>query len=149
MVELTQIQGKASMRLDGVLTQTIGAVYETIECFNTIQAQRGDCTAIAGLVGSLTYGGNNIVQGEIQLGINADFVSNAALDIIAAVNGVVYDDNPLTIRGLGVGKSVSVFWISQTDFNPGDVLTIMAKNADIGDLTINFSRSLFAMKVDG
>ncbi len=149
MAELTQIQGKAAMRLDGLHSQTIGDVYETLECFNSIMSERGDCTAIAGTVGSLTYNGTEAVDGELQIGLNVDFAANDELEIIPYVNGVTYADNPLMVRGGGVGKPVSMFWISQVVFNPGDVITLMAKNAVAGDLPINFTRTLFCMKVDG
>ena len=149
MAELTQIQGKAAMRLDGLHSQTIGDVYETLECFNAIQAERGDCTAITGVVGSLTYNGTEAVDGELQIGLNVDFAANDELEVIPYVNGAIYADNPLVARGLGVNKPIPLFWISQMTFNPGDVITLMAKNAIAGDLPINFTRTLFCMKIDG
>ncbi len=149
IMDLLQITGKAAMRLAGLHSQTIDDTYETLECFNAVQAQRGECVATVGAVGSLTYTGEYEVDGELQIGLNVDFAANDELEIIPYVNGVAYADNPLMIRGMGVAKPVAMFWISQMTFAPGDVITLMAKNAIAGALSINFTRTLFCMKIDG
>lgn len=148
-MELLQIQGKGALRLSGDLTQIIGDVYETMECFTDITTERGNVAVSAGAVGSLTYTGANPVDGEIHYGVNADFASNDELDIMPYINGVAYSDDPMIIRGLGVGKPVTMFWISQVHLEPSDVITLMARNAAGGDISVTFQRTVFTMKIDG
>ncbi len=148
-MELLQIQGKGALRLSGDLTQVIGDTYETMECFTDITSERGDVAVTAGLVGSIEYTGATPVEGELHYGVNADFASNDELAIMPYVNGVEYSDDPMIIRGLGVGKPATMFWISQVDLNPNDVVTMMAKNNTSGDISVTFQRTVFTMKIDG
>ncbi len=148
-MELLQIQGKGSLRLTGDLVQVIGDVYETMECFNTVSSERGDVAVEAGAIGSLTYNGTDIVQGEIHYGVNADFASNDEFAVMPYVNGAPYSDDAMYVRGLGTGRPVTLFWISQVTLNPGDVVTLMAKNNTSGDISVNFQRTVFTMKIDG
>ena len=140
---------KGSMRLDTTLVQTIGNVYETMECFTAVSSERGDVDVTVGTVGSIEYTGTAPAEGEIHYGFNAEFASNEEIEVIPYVNGIAYSSNPMVLRGLGAGKPVSFFWISQVTIQPNDVITLMARSSITNDLDITFDRSVFALKIDG
>ena len=140
---------KGSMRLDTILVQTIGNVYETMECFTAVSSERGDVDVTVGIVGSIEYTGTAPAEGEIHYGFNAEFASNEEIEVIPYVNGIAYSSNPMVLRGLGTGKPVSFFWISQVTIQPNDVITLMARSSITNDLDITFDRSVFALKIDG
>jgi len=102
-----------------------------------------------GAVGSIQYTGTEVVEGELQYGLNADMAANEEMEIIPYVNGVEYSDDPQFLRGLGAGKPTSFFWISQIVINPGDVFTLMARSVNSPDVDVTFQRSSMALKVDG
>jgi len=143
------LPAKGSMRLQGDLIQVIGNAYETMECFNAVSSERGDIDVTVGSVGSIQYTGLVAVEAEIQYGINADFASNEELEVIPYINGVPYSDDPVFMRGLGTNKPVSFFWISQVTLQPNDIITLMARSSITNDITVNFQRSVLAMKIDG
>ncbi len=139
---------KGSMRLDAPMTQTIGNVYETMECFTAVSSERGDVDVTVGVVGSIQYTGLAAAEGEFHYGFNAEFASNEEIEVIPYVNGIAYSSNPMVLRGLGSGKPVSFFWISQVTIQPNDIITLMARSSITNDLDITFDRSVFALKID-
>ena len=148
-MELLEIQGKGALRLTGDLTQTLTGTFETMECFNEVRAERGDIACTVGLIGSIEYTGLLPVAGELHYGINVEFAQNATFEVQSYVNGVPYSDESMHIRGLGSNKPVTLFWISQLDINPGDVVTLMARNEAGGDMDVLFHRTVFTLKIDG
>ena len=146
---LVGLPSKGSMRLEGDLVQVIGNTYETMECFNAVSSQRGEVLVTAGAVGSIQYTGTEIDrEAELHYGINADFASNEEIEVIPYLNGVEYSDDPITLRGLGNGKPVSFFWISQVTLQPNDIITLMARSSITNDITLTFQRTVLAMKID-
>ena len=146
---LVGLPSKGSMRLEGDLVQVIGNTYETMECFNAVSSQRGEVLVTAGAVGSIQYTGTEIDrEAELHYGINADFASNEEIEVIPYLNGVEYSDDPITLRGLGNGKPVSFFWISQVTLQPNDIITLMARSSITNDITVTFQRTVLAMKID-
>ena len=144
------LPSKGSMRLEGDLVQVIGDTYETMECFNAVSSERGEVLVTARTVGSIQYTGTEIDrEAELHYGINADFASNEEIEVVPYLNGVEYSDDPITLRGLGNGKPVSFFWISQVTLQPDDIITLMARSSITNDITVTFQRTVLAMKIDG